>query len=174
MSATVPDFDGYRLGETGGEVSLSGLDAVLAAVRAMTDVTRRELAVVSRHLDRRVFEDDAVVEAFKRVATRGRGARIRLIVTDVAPLVRDGHRLVDLSRRVSSHMHLRVPGRAHRRINESWLLADTTGYMRLPLADRYEGSVDFDDRRTHRDLIERFDEMWEAGREDPNLRRLSL
>lgn len=169
-----PDFTAQTLGVDAGETPVDDQGQVLEAVRALTGQARREIALVSRHLDRRVFEDDGVVEAFKRVATRGRGARIRLIILDVEPVVRNGHRLVDLAQRVSSHMRIRIPGRAHRRFNESWLLADTYGYVRLRFADRYEGSVDFNDRRTVRDLTERFDEMWEAGREDPNLRRLAL
>ena len=169
-----PDLTAMKLGVDAGEMAVDDQTQVLEAVRAIVDGTRREIALVSRHLDRRVFEDDAIVEAFKRVATRGRGARIRLFVLDPEPVVRNGHRLVDLAQRVSSHMQIRIPGRAHRRFNESWLLADTYGYMRLRFADRYEGSVDFNDRRTVRDLTERFDEMWEAGREDPNLRRLAL
>jgi len=62
----------------------------------------------------------------------------------------------------------------HREFNEAWLVADATGYVYRPMSDRFEATVDFNDRHQASQLVARFNEIWERAQPDPNQRRLSL
>ena len=68
-------------------------------------------------------------------------------------------------------IEIRVPGREHAQFNESLFVADQTGYIYRPNSDRYEGKLNFNDKRASRLLIHEFDEIWEKSRTDPNFKR---
>lgn len=162
------------LASTDGDFELVDAADCLTATQRLLAGARREVAIVSRHLDPGLYRDADVLASLRRIAISGRGARIRIVVLNPAPLIRDGHPLVELVRRTPSSSALRIPGRPHRRFNEAWLLADSHGLLQLPQSDRYAGVAAFNDRRRNHHLREQFDALWQHGREDPNLRRLAL
>ncbi|RFA28336.1 hypothetical protein CAI21_12185, partial [Alkalilimnicola ehrlichii] len=84
------------------------------------------------------------------------------------------HRLVDLIRRLSSYLEVRVMGNEYREFNESFFVADRLAYLHRPTGDRFDGRVCFHDPLAARRLLGLFDEMWEYGTHDPNFRRLHL
>ncbi len=135
---------------------------------------RRTLDIVSRQLDPAISDQVPFVEAVKQIALNNRLARIRFLVSDVGPLVSRGHRLIELSSRLSSFISIRKPGRDHRNFNEAMLLADNTAYIHRRFADRYEGIASHDDKRRASSLTDQFEEIWGRAEIDPNLRRLHL
>jgi hypothetical protein len=135
---------------------------------------RRTLDITSRHLDPAIYDQALLVEAVKQIVLNNRLARIRLLVTDVAPLVSRGHRLIELATRLSSFISIRKPGRDYKNFNEVMLLADNKAYIHQRFADRFEGVASYDDPRRTADLTGRFEEMWERAEIDANFRRLQL
>ena len=87
---------------------------------------RRTLDIVSRQLDPAIYDHAPFVEAVKQIALGNRLARIRFLVTDVAPIVARGHRLLELSARLPSFIFIRKPGREHKNFNEEMLLDDNS------------------------------------------------
>ena len=140
----------------------------------MTQNCIRTLDIVSRHLDPRIYDQEPFIEAVKNIALNNRQARIRLLVSDMGPVVTHGHRLLDLASRLSSFIAIRTPGRDYRNFNEAMLLADTRSYIHRHFADRYEGVASYDDQRRTQELIGRFEEIWERADIDPNSRRLHI
>ncbi|MEX2479608.1 MAG: hypothetical protein WD928_01990 [Gammaproteobacteria bacterium] len=134
----------------------------------------RYLDIVSRHLDPALYDNDEFCDAVKSLALGNRHARIRLFIIDSRPLVRRGHRLIDLAIRLPSFIHVRGPSPQHREFNEAMLVADRVGYVHRRFADRPEARADFYDRRSSSALIDRIDELWERGSPDPNFRRLHI
>jgi hypothetical protein len=135
---------------------------------------RRTLDIASRHLDPAIYDQAPFVEAVKQLALGNRLARIRLLVTDVAPVVSRGHRLIELSTRLPSFISVRKPGRDHKNLNEAMLLADNAAYIHRRFADRYEGIASYEDKQHAGDLAGRFEEIWERAEIDPNFRRLHI
>ena len=134
----------------------------------------RSLDIVSRHLDPAIYDHEQFVDAVKQIALNSQHARVRILVTDIGPVVSRGHRLLELNSRLSTYISIRKPGRDHKNFNEAILVADNRGYIHRRFADRYEGRASYDDQRTARDLTVRFEEIWERADTDPNFRRLHL
>lgn len=134
----------------------------------------RSLDIVSRHLDPAIYDHAPFIEAVKQIALNSQHASVRILVTDIGPLVARGHRLLELSSRLSTYISIRKPGRDHRNFNEAMLVADNRAYIHRRFADRYEGRASYDDQRNARDLTVRFEEIWERADTDPNFRRLHL
>lgn len=134
----------------------------------------RSLDIVSRHLDPAIYDHAPFIDAVKQIALNSQHARVRILVTDIGPVISRGHRLLELGSRLSTYIAIRKPGRDHRNFNEALLVADNKAYIHRRFADRYEGHASYEDPRSARDLTVRFEEIWERAETDPNFRRLHL
>jgi predicted GNAT family N-acyltransferase len=136
---------------------------------------RRELALVTRHLDPGLLDAPPVLEALRRFATGGRSRRMRILIHDPQPAVAGGHRLIDLIQRLPSVFELRQPGdEQDRQFAGAFLIDDRGGFYFRPLAVRYEGEGDLGAPLRHRELSDWFAAMWERGIPCVEFRRLSI
>jgi hypothetical protein len=156
------------------EITLRNSEELREIALQMALNCRRTLDITSRNLDPAIYDQALFADAIKQIVLNNRLARIRFLITDPAPVVSRGHRLIDLSSRLSSFISIRKPGRDHRNFNEAMLLADNTAYIHRRFADRYEGIACHDDKRRASDLTGQFEEIWERAEIDPNFRRLHL
>lgn len=162
------------LGETAGTLELDTREQVAALCLALAQQARRTLDIVSRHLDPALFDNDAFATAVKDLVLGSRYARVRLFIIDSRPLVTQGHRVLELTTRLSSYIHIRAPAAQHKNFNEALLIADNLGYVHRQFSDRYEATGSFADRRRALALADRVDELWERAQPDTNFRRLHL
>ncbi len=168
------NFDDYVLGETEEEITLETSDHSRAISIQMINGCRRYLNIISRDLDPCIYDTSEMLDAIKKLALRSRLSKIRILVLQPETLKSRGHRMLDLSERLSSFIEVRVVGREHGSFNSAMLLADDDGYVRRPHSDRFEGRANFKDRKTTSDLWSEFDLLWNHSQKDPNFRRLSL
>ncbi len=167
-------FANLVLGESVDPVAVDGSAENRAAVLAMVAQAQRSLEIVTRDLDAPVYDDAEVVEAIKGLVLGSRQSRVRILINDTTRIVQQGHRLLELVRRLSSFMEMRVPAREHQAYNSAFLVADRTGTVYRSHADRYDGSVCFNDLRGADELIRQFEEMWEVAEVPAALRRFTL
>ncbi|MCA1798940.1 MAG: hypothetical protein LC632_05625 [Xanthomonadaceae bacterium] len=151
----------------------SWTDNQVAAVEVGT-AARRALRLLSYDLEPQIYGEQDFIDVVRSVATSGRFASVRVLVQDSARAVRDGHRLVELARRLPTFIELRKPHSDHRSLIEAYLVADERALLYRKQADRYEGFVDVDDPLQARRLVREFDQVWGRATPDPELRRLGL
>ena len=82
--------------------------------------------------------------------------------------------VVDLALNLTSFIEFRKPETEFKTFNESLFIADTTGYIHRHSTERYEGTLNFNDKRLSKILTERFEEMWGRATPDPNLKRVHI
>ncbi|MFM8330502.1 MAG: hypothetical protein ACKN9T_02310 [Candidatus Methylumidiphilus sp.] len=158
----------------GGDILFSTPDELRRLTVALAGQARRHLDIVSRALMPSVYADPEFIAVAKRLALSKRG-QIRIIVLNPEALIaQDGHRLVELAMRVSSHMQIRRPGPDHLDFNEALLLADRLGIIHCKLSDRYDGVANFRAPQRAAELAERFAALWENAALIPHFRRLML
>ena len=168
------DFESLVLGESSEAIAIRTVEENRLAALSMARQARRTLDVFSLVLEPAVYDQPEFAEAVKRIALGSAQARVRLLVRDVGTIVRRGHRLLALARRLSSFIELRVQAAEHHRFNSAVLIADRTGTIVRELADEPSGTAIFSNRRAASELSDTFTEMWEASDTDPNLRRLHI
>jgi hypothetical protein len=156
------------------EITLETSDELRETSLEMALNCRRTLDIASRHLDPALYDQGPFVEAVKQIALNNRLGRIRLLISDIGPVVSRGHRLIDLCSRLSSFISIRKPGRDYKNFNEAMLLADNIAYIHRRFADRYDAIASHNDKRRSADLTGRFEEIWERADIDPNFRRLHI
>ncbi len=168
------DLAEHKLGETSEALVIETLEDCQAASLALANQAQNTLYIYSRELDPRLYDLPSFEEAVRGVAVRNRQSEVRILIRSSQHIVKYGHRLLDLARRLSSSIAIRIAGASHRNHNEAFLIADGVGYLHRTLADRFEGRADFNDPLATRELLRFFETAWEHARRDPELLRLHL
>ncbi len=164
----------HELGHDNRLLSLeTSTDNYQMALR-MLQQSRRDVAILSRHLDGRLYDTSEFIHALSQLVVQHPRCRIRLLLKDVEPLIKYGHRVIELSRRLSSMIGIRTIHSHYREYNEAYMVFDERGIIKRRYADRYEGIANFNDPVQARELITFFNEVWNISEPDPNLRRLHI
>jgi hypothetical protein len=155
-------------------VQLDSWTANRDAALDVANAAERRLALLSWDLDPPVYSTEEFASAVRRIATASRYAQVRIVVQDSRRAVADGHKLIELARRLSSFVSIRNPHPEHRNVIESFLVADEQALLWRKQTDRYDGFADLDDPYEARQKLKLFDEIWNRALPDPEMRRLGI
>lgn len=164
----------HRLGENGEPLTLDSNAVNRDIALQLVSQARKFLCVFTHDLEHAIYSTPEFNEAVTRLAIRSRNSFTHILLQDPGAVVNRVHRLVDLAQRLSSSVEIRRPHEEHRGFGQAFLVVDGVGYLRRPVAERYEGTACFNDPAEARELLRLFDTMWEKSAPDPELRRLHL
>lgn len=167
-----PPLDSLMVGESEEVLEPETSEDCRVLCLSMAQQALNRIRIISRHLDPKLFDNEEFVETVKRLVLSRSVSRVEIIVMDSGPLMRRGHRLVTLAQRLSSYIEIRKPSRQHRTFNAAYFVVDNCAYVDRIFADRYDGTACFNNPRTAQAMLSTFDELWQNGEPDPNLRRL--
>lgn len=152
-----------------------GLEATVEAVRLVVLGARRELAVYTRDLERAVFADPGVLDAFKQFAVSGRGGVARILLQDPTIAQQYPHPLLALAQRLPSAFEFRAPQDLEDLQYPSVFVAnDRDGFVFRALGSRFEGEWSPALPARNRQLNEQFLRVWERCRPCTELRALAI
>jgi predicted GNAT family N-acyltransferase len=155
-----------------GRVAYPQPFAQLAVAQAR--LARRELAILSPRLDRKVFEQPDFLDGLRALLRGSRQSRVRILVRDVRPIIEHGHRLVQLARRLPSSIELRRLAEHPDWDGDTEILRDRSAVLSHPGGESDPGNYRPDDRGRCQVALGRFDELWRVGVVDPEFRALSI
>lgn len=159
-----------------GPRAVEGRDELAAARLQLLTRARYKLAIYLPALPADAYSSSTELDELRRIATSGRGAEIRIVLSDPAAALRTGHRLIDLAQRLPSVLQIRMPvdEQGENRITSAWLLNDTFGYLFLPDANRLQGRVALEDGPGQAPLLLQFEQIWERATPATQLQPLGL
>ena len=162
----------------GPSMAAEEFDSLSAATEAtirLVDDARRELFVFSRDLDPVLYSQPAVIDAFRRFATAGRGGVVQLIVLDPAAVQGQGHPLLGLAQRLTSVFQFRTPVEdVDLQYPSAFLANDRDGYLFRQLGSRWDGDWSPAHPARTRQLAEHFGRVWERSRACTEFRALGI
>ena len=162
-----------RVGESADRQALQHLSDFRAALDALLPQGRRTLRILAPELDHELLSRDEVTSALAAMVRVSPMTRIRVLLADSSAAIQRGHRLVQLARRFSSYIEMRLIEDPESS-GPAWLVLDEQAVIQRPDYRSYtDGRVCGLDPDAGR-LCREFDEMWERGAPDPELRRLHL
>lgn len=161
------------LGETFTAVDLASSDDQRRAAVALTHQARHSLDIYTRDLDRKIYDNQAFLEALQALAVEHHGV-IRILVKDSGNAVKYGHRLIPLYQRLTSFIEIRKAAEDYKEYNEAFLIADEKGYIHRRHADRFEGIARFNSAKEAGNLLVYFNEVWRNSAPDSDLQRVYL
>jgi phenylalanyl-tRNA synthetase beta subunit len=170
----MPDWSEYTLGENSGDIVIDTSEDNQAAAIRLVSQGGRSLDIFSRDLEARVYDNMEFADAVRSLAIKTRDLHVRILVIDPDFIIKHGHRLVELARRLTSHMEIRKVHEDYCNNPESYLVVDSRGLLHRKLASRYEAVANFNNPMTATELRHHFTEMWERSKQYMDFKRLYI
>lgn len=154
---------------------LEDVAAFAKHARQVVEQSARHICILSESLDPALYDQDDLVDLVSQLARSDRNAQVRILVKDIRPLLERGHKLLTLSRRLSSKVHIRKLLLDPEDKSHSYLISDRGLLLYMHEEGSYQGFADYDAAPRVRQLLEDFNRLWEQHSElSPDLRRMHL
>lgn len=170
----MPEWSSYRLGEQSGDIAIDTSEDNSDAVLHLVNQGERSLDIFSRDLEPRIYDTQEFYDAVRALAIKTRDLHVRILVIEPDYIIKHGHRLVELARRLTSHMEIRKLHEDYCNNPEAYLVVDKRGLLHRKLATRYEAVVNFNNPMTATELHNQFTEMWERSKQYMDFKRLHI
>lgn len=168
------DWSQYHLDEDNSDIVIDSSEDNLGAAQQLVREAGRSLDLLSYDLEPRVYDNADFVDAVRALAIKTRDMYVRILVNDPDYIIKHGHRLIELSRRLTSHMEIRKLHEDYCNITEAYLIVDRRGLLHRKLASRYEAVVNFNDPKKATELHNQFTEMWDRSKQYMDFKRLYI
>ncbi|EIJ42242.1 hypothetical protein BegalDRAFT_1347 [Beggiatoa alba B18LD] len=162
------------LGKTTGTFICNTEEETAQATVTMINQTDRQLDILTRYFDPAIYDTDACVEAFERLALNSRHSRIRILIQDTSKILYKEHRVLNLGKQLASYIEFRSPTGKYRTWSENFLIADKIGVIHRPHADSHKTLISFNDVSIVQQLAPLFDTIWAEATLDPNMRNFVI
>jgi len=169
------DIETRLLGQTNGLLRLDEPRMLQRAVAVMAAQARRELRLLTPDLEPILYDQARFLDNVTRLAVDRRGRLpVRILLIDAEPALHRGHRLIELSRKLSSAIQIQaVPAELAEQCDH-YLLADDSGYCLRRYSAPDAALVDFNASAPVRRMQRDFEQLWAQGEVHSALRRLHL
>ncbi len=141
---------------------------------AMLQQAQRSLCIYSADLDPWLYHHSSIQQACTRFLLASPNNRLRILVKDISRAVKQGHRLLGLSRRLSSNLHIRQLHPDYPSEEVAFLLADDCGLLLRPEPEQFAGYALYQDPARVRLRQAQFDQAWQTSITSPDLRSFLL
>ena len=162
------------LGATKERLSLDDAKEIGQVSLDMAMQATRELLILGPTLDPSLYDHPPFAQAVQRLALARPNPSVRILLCDPRVAIQNGHRLIELARRLTSRIAILRIAEEDRDRTEAFLVADALGYVHRRQADRMEATANYNDALEARRLRLEFEQLWERGSTDPELRRLFI
>lgn len=160
--------------DTAALLTHNGEAACIEGIVGVLDHPLREVRIYSPLLDHTLFEAEQVLDALSRFARSGPPTSIHILIHTSNLVISRGHRLLNLARRLTSKIDIRVVAAELQNEQRCFVVADQRAFFLLPDDQEYQGFSNSYDPVQSTQLAERFDYLWQRAEQDPELRALSI
>jgi hypothetical protein len=160
----------FELGVESALQRFTSPEQARAHALALIGQARRSLCIYSLDLEPWLYHQAAIQEACTRFLLASPNNRLRILLADSTRAVKEGHRLLNLARRLPSNCQIRKLNPDHAHEQETFLLADRHGLLLRPKPELQDGVVLYNDVGRVKLRQAQFDQAWEQSISDPDLR----
>jgi hypothetical protein len=164
----------FVLGEHQPLERFSQADEARAHALALLQQARRSLCIYTDDLEPWLYHHSSIEEACRRFLLANPKNRLRILVKDLSRSVKDGHRLLSLSRRLTSNLLIRKLHPDYPAEDASFLLADSSSMLVRPEHGQFAGYALYQNPGRVRLQQRAFDLAWDTSILDPDLRSFLL
>ncbi|TWI53129.1 putative GNAT family N-acyltransferase [Pseudomonas duriflava] len=156
------------------EVRFDTAEAAAEHILALLNQARRTICIYTPDLEPLLYNRSDIEHSLTRFLLAHPRNQIKLLVKDTSPAIRRGHRLINLSRRLSSNFYIRKCSPNYPAEELAYLLVDDSGLVIRKNPQLYHGVAYYSAKRIVRLQQNRFDMTWQTAVSDPNMRSLLL
>ncbi|MEZ5499747.1 MAG: hypothetical protein R3E77_10010 [Steroidobacteraceae bacterium] len=139
---------------------LSSLEETRIAVCKVAETAQRLMSIYTRNLEPELYEQSPFLEIIKRFVLARRFAKVRVLITDSPQSIRDRHRFMAMSRRLTSYIDIRPiepPGVGD---HATYIIADDRAIAYRPRAKSWDGVASLNAPAVARHHLTEFDTLW--------------
>lgn len=134
----------------------------------------RYVCILSPELDHAAFDHSDLVDALSALARGSRQTQVRILLQDSRKVVSQGHRLLQLARRLPSTVLLQKIAEHPDWKGQTVVIRDLNGVLYRPRDSDSNAFYEPDSRASTQSHLDLFNELWRHSSSDPELRSLSL
>ncbi len=164
----------YKLGEDKQLILLRREEDFRNVIQEMTRQARKSIKIYSPNLSHDLFDNSELLQTCSRLARRNKYTSIEILVFDPHRIVKNGHALLTISRKLPSSIGIKIVDPEMRQQFHEFVIVDGEGVIYRPEYDQYEGTAQFLNITEANRLTRLFSASWESGLLDPNLRQLRI
>ena len=166
--------DHFKLGETNAEIKLSNIEESKNAALSLAEQARNGINIFCQDMSHAIYDNDEFEKHIFNLAIRHPNAQIRILAQDSTIAVKKGHCLIRLAQKLTSSVLIKNPPRIHKNDKSTFMTVDGKGILYSARNDKfnYEASVNFMSPQRAVKLDNFFNEAWEHGLPDQQVRRL--
>jgi predicted GNAT family N-acyltransferase len=164
----------YKLGEDKQLVLLRSESDFRNVILEMAGQAKKSIRIYSPLLSHDLFDDAELMAICSRLARRNRFTKIEMLVFNPHRVIKNGHALLNIARKLPSSIGIKVVDPEMRQQYHEYVLIDGQGVIYRGEHDTYEGTACFLDITQCNRLDRQFTASWESGLLDPNLRQIRI
>jgi len=171
---TVSEEIKHQLGESGDDIQIDSSEENQSLVLELVSQASKTIDIFTRDMAARIYDNSKFIAALRDLIVRNDKTRVRMLVIDPDNSVKHGHRIIELTRRLSSSIEIRRVHVDYRADSQSYLIADGRGLLHRKLATRFEAVVNFNNPLLAREKLNHFNEVWEQSQPVLDFNRLHI
>ena len=149
-------------------------DGMIRLMDSVVGQARQRVWLYDQYLEHDLYDRSRLRDLLSTLARRHRLSEVRIMVHDDKPLIKRRHCLIDLVRRLPTHLSIRLVNDDYPYESQPFLLADRQGLVYRHDFEQPEGFANFADSGRVKLLEDAFQRMWDVGRSSVELRQLPL
>jgi hypothetical protein len=153
---------------------LGSVEDVRAAVVEVTAQATRTLSILTHDLEPEIYDHDHFLETLKKFILARSFARVRVLIVDPTRVIKTGSRFVTMGRRLNSYIEFRDVKPEYRTHPEAFFIADENALVYRARAETWQGVSDTYEPAVAKIYLSRFETLWNACENEPELRQLQL
>ncbi len=153
--------------------TLHSLEEMRAVINQAAAGAHRMMSIYSPDLEPDLYDQTAFLDILKRFVLGRNFAKVRILLTDRTRMIREGNRLVAMSRRLTSYIEMRLAPKPENLRVHSYMIVDDKAVIFRQHADLYTGVADLANPTAARLQLDEFDVTWQANVPDYGFRTAS-
>ncbi len=150
---------------------LSTMEEVRAASLQVARSAQRLLTIFTHDLEPMIYGEEPFLEAIKRLVLARSYAKVRVLLADPSRAMFDNNKFLILARRLTSCIDLRTMGPEYPATAGAFIIADDRALVYRLRIDRWDGISDMNDPPIVRRYLTFFDEVWNMGQQESQVRQ---
>jgi len=164
----------YRVGHDNKLLLLRREEEFRNVIVEMCRQATQNIRIYSPVLEHKLFDSVELRDICSSLARRNKYTRIEILIYDSHRMVKNGHALLEISRKLPSSIGIRIVDPELRQFDHEFVLVDDYGLVYRRDAETWDGYANFSDLTDNNRLARSFKSAWESGLYDANLRQLRI
>ena len=130
--------------------------------------------IFSHDFDGNLYNRSEITDLFKNFVIANRQASLRILLKEPEVLVKHGHQIIELQRRLTSKIHIHQISSDFDEYHQTLILVDESGFMYRPYSDRFEGIASLNNPLRVKSELAFFNKAWEKSIPSMEIQRLHI